>query len=481
MLGAVTQAEQLAAQAAQWQAAARPDMAAQLYALALQHDPSNVMTRWQLAECLTHVQQPEQAAEHFLQVAQAHVALGRQADALGICERVILIAPHRFVFSAVGPMVRRIGREARTVCARAAEAHLRAGRDGEGLQMLRLGSELDADSPEARLRLARIYKSRNMVSEAVEAMADAGDLLLRRQRFADYAKVAQLLLVLDPDHLHTLRELPRAYLELRRPHDAVRLLEQLTRVSRGDVVGYEILAQAFAFIGHTEKSLQVLERLVDELGALGRGNRADAILEHARAWRPDDLGFLRELKRMEVPKPASSRPAPPPPEDMPPEGTVSLSIADLIGVSATSSSSSEGVELTEAEGTITLELGPLMSHELSRRIEEAEATASPPPTPSAMPAPEDIEVSMSLDASALIAALANDLPDSDDDDEPTVARMRALTAEDVARAASRPPGPPPPPPPVDEDAMTLAKMKALTPEDIERALRARKGEDGSGS
>lgn len=76
MLARVTQAEQLAAQAAQWQAAGRPDMAVQLYTAALDQDPSKFAIRMQLAECLAYLQQPEPAAEHYLMVAQAYAARG---------------------------------------------------------------------------------------------------------------------------------------------------------------------------------------------------------------------------------------------------------------------------------------------------------------------------------------------------------------------------------------------------------------------
>src|SRR5262245_42290324 len=114
-------------------------MAAQLYGAALEHDPSKFAIRMQLAECLATLGQVDHAAEQYLMVSQAYAARGRQQECLAICDRVLAIAPHAFVYMSVGPMVRRIGRQARPICARAAEAHLAAGRQTDGLQMLRLG------------------------------------------------------------------------------------------------------------------------------------------------------------------------------------------------------------------------------------------------------------------------------------------------------------------------------------------------------
>lgn len=389
MLARVTQAEQLAAQAAQWQAAGRADMAVQLYGAALEQDPSKFAIRMQLAECLVALGQIDPAAEQYLMVAQAYAARGRQQECLAICERVLAVAPHAFVYMTVGPMVRRIGRHARPICARAAEAHLAAGRQTDGLQMLRLGAELDPHNPEVRRQLARIYLARHMQREAVEVLTDAANLLIQAKRYDDYVAVAEQILTLEPRDLETLRDLPRVYLELRRPHDAVRSLGRLTKVSPGDIIGYEILAQAFALIGRADKSLSVLERLVEELGATGQADKADAILNHARYWRPTDVGFLRSIKRMEAPRPTAAAPERPPARAAAPEGTVVLNIADLLveeGSRRAPAPGSRDVQLTEAEGTLTLRLDDLIVEPLQQAggkgvTPPRPALGSPPPPP----------------------------------------------------------------------------------------------------
>lgn len=529
MLARVTQVEQLAAQAASWQAAARPDMAAQLYQAALDQDPSKYALRMQLAECLVQLGQPEPAAEQYLMVAQAYAARGHHQECLAICERVLTVAPQSFVYMTVGPMIRRIGRHARDLCAKAAGLHLSSGRQTDGLQILRLGAELDPHNPEVRRQLARIYQARHMTREAVEALRDAGNLLTQAKRYGEYIEVGHAILAMQPNDLDTLRELPRAYLELRRPNDAVRALGALTKASPGDIAGYEILAQAFAVIGRTEKSLLVLERLVEQLGSTGQRDQADAILNHAKYWRPTDIAFLGALKKLHIPPPAPPAPAPkspaaPAPAPAP-EGTVVLSIADLVidesAVSPVPREDSQ-VHLVEAEGTVMLNLEDLVIDA------EEPAPAPAPPTP-----PSDTggdQATVSLDGSALRAALmpsaaaapapnlaadrptrrnmkaiGPDLPsgdaltnptrsmsdliydDEDDDPEPaTELHLKPLTAEDIARAqreqadeqeaAKTPPmgGPTAPPPlaapPPGEDAPTMANLRPVTAADIARAL-----------
>lgn len=434
----MTQAEQLVAQAAQWQAAGRADMAAQLYAAALEQDPSKFAIRMQLAECLVYVGQTDQAAEQYLMVAQAYAARGRQQECLALCDRILAVAPHAFVYMSVGPMVRRIGRHARPLCARAAEAHLAAGRQTDGLQMLRLGAELDPHNLDVRRQLARIYQARHMKREAVETLLDAGNLLLQAKRYDEYVQVAEQILALEPRDIDTLRDLPRVYLELRKPHEAVRMLGVLTKVSPGDIVGYEILAQAFALIGRNDKALSVLERLVEELGATGQADKADAILNHARYWRPTDVGFLRSLKRIEVPRPKPQAPAAAPPREAAPEGTVVLSIADLLvneSRRAPAPGQAGGVQLTEAEGTLTLRLDELMLDEMQQAAGHGVSPPTqppvgrpppppsrgrkpPPPSPREPPPPSPravqpkADATISLDAADLIEALTGEIPRS---------------------------------------------------------------------
>ncbi|MCA9649255.1 MAG: hypothetical protein KC501_05065, partial [Myxococcales bacterium] len=517
----MTQAEQLAAQAAQWQAAGRPDMAVQLYTAALDQDPSKFAIRMQLAECLAYLQQPEPAAEHYLMVAQAYAARGHPQECLAICERVINIAPQSFVYMSVGPMIRRIGRQARPLCAKAAELHLGAGRQTDGLQMLRLGAELDPHNPEVRMQLARIYQARHMKREAVEALSDAGNLLLQAKRYQDYVGVASQVLALEPRDLNTLRDMPRVYLELGRPHDAVRALGQLTKASPGDIVGYEILAQAFAVIGRSDKSLAVLERLVEELGATGQADKADAILNHARYWRPTDLGFLRSLKRVEIPRPRTIPPVDPPPPA--PEGTVVLSIADLVMEESRRAPvpgrEDSSVRLIEAEGTLTLDLDELLVDEMEQvMLRSSTPSRPPPPPPKSRPGPKlDVNATITLDGAALMEALVEleggkDDDDGHDEDATTVPpgtpaaeepeATRALSPLDPSllpkpsppassRAITRPEmpavadGPPPPAKAAiseliydddddddDGEPATMLHMRALTPEEIARAQQA---------
>lgn len=241
-------------------------------------------------------------------MASSLAAQRREAEAMALCHQVLDLDASQLVYVVVADVLRRMGRQARPLCARAAEAHLQAGRVADGFNMLRLGAEIDERNPEVRRRLARIYLSHHMITEAVAMLSEAGRLLLAAGNNAEYVEVAEQILRHDPRHLETLRELPRVYLRVGEAQRAVVKLSSLMRVSPGDTIGYELLAHAFAVIGRVPTALSVLERLVNELRSTGRASKAGAILERAAGWRLDDPDFPVAVQALRTPKPRRTRP-----------------------------------------------------------------------------------------------------------------------------------------------------------------------------
>lgn len=319
-------------EAARWAAAGRPDHAAQLYAATLDQRPEDTRVRMMLADCLVRSHRPDAAAAEYLRVALCYAAQRRDAEAMALCYQVLHLDASQLVYVAVAEPLRRMGRAARPLCARAAEAHLEAGRLADGLHMLRLGAEIDERNPEVRRRLAQLYLGQHMITEGVANLAEAGRLYLAAGNNADYIEVAEQILRHAPRHLQTLRELPRVYLKLGEAQRAVVKLADLMRVSPGDTIGYEILAHAFATIGRVPTALSVLERLAGELADTGRRPQAEAILERALGWRRDDETFVRAVKALRQPKrpPVPAPKRPPVSRPTTAEGTVVLDIRDLM-------------------------------------------------------------------------------------------------------------------------------------------------------
>lgn len=366
-------------EAARWFAGGRPDQAARLYAAALAHDPTQIRIRMQLADCLVRCNQTSAAAAEYMRVAQDYSAARRDGETMAIGYRVLHLDASQFVYVAVAEMLRRIGRPAKALCARAAEVHLAAGRTADGLHMLQLGTALAPNDSDGRRRLAQLYKAQHMFTDAVACLADAGRLLRVAGDEGGYVEVAEQILELDPRHLETLRELPRAYLRMGEPQRAVVTLSDLMRNSPGDTIGYETLAHAFAVIGRMSTSLSVLERLVTELCATGLQTQASEILERARRWRIDDTEFRDAVAALATPRPVAPS-APPRPSTT--EGTVVLNISDLMEAEEVLSlDDADILEIEDAENTLVLRMADFSV------VSAAPTQADHPPMPTLPPAP----------------------------------------------------------------------------------------------
>ena len=370
-------------EAARWTAAGRPDHAAHLYAKALDVDPGDSRTRMLLAASLVDCEQPTAAATEYVKVARDYAANRSPQETLAIGHRILQLDPQSFTYSRMIDILQVTGREGSALCRRAARIHHAAGRDDEAAEFLRLCAQLDPSDTESWSELAQLYVNHEMPTEAAQALRLASHRLLSEGNNGRYVEFARAILTLEPRDLETLRELPRVLLRMGEPQRAVVELATLLRVNPGDVVGYETLAHAFAVNGQTTVSLSVLEQLTQTLATSGRREAAEAIVERAWSWRPDDIEFgcsVVALRLMQPSQPIvldqSARPTTN-------DGTVVLSIADLTRGAQPSPAlredsgvfdATELVELVDQEDSVVLRLSDLSR--VQRLPEDPETTQS---------------------------------------------------------------------------------------------------------
>lgn len=365
--------------AVRWDAAGKPSHAANLYAIALELDPDNWSVRLQMAACLARAERATEAAGEYVKIARHYVGQGSMHEALAVGHRILQLDAEQLCCSTMSDILHAIGREAAPLCREAGRLNRVAGRDDNAADLLRLCGELDTSAVEPWRELAQLYVDHHMKPEAARALRYAGRRLLSAGNDEQYIEFARLIVWLEPHDLETLRELPKVLLRMGDPQRAVVELSSLLRVSPGDVVGYETLAHAFAAIGRKAVCVSVLEQLTTTLTSLGRRPEAQAILERARAWRPDDPQFCHQLIGMRDMQPS----APIHVDDSRPtteEGTVVLSLADLtqeadlIPVEPEDEEvidATEMVELVDREDSVVLRLSDLS------RVKRTQASPEP--------------------------------------------------------------------------------------------------------
>ncbi|MCA9709359.1 MAG: hypothetical protein KDK70_26190, partial [Myxococcales bacterium] len=366
--------------AARWAAAGRPDHAANLYAIALDLRPDDWDVRMKLAACLASSERPEAAAAHYVEIAGHYAAQRSLHEALAVAHHILQLHAESFGGAALGRALQAIGLGAAPLCRKAVRVHREQGRDDLAAELLQLCARLDPRDVEPWRELAQLYIDHQMLPESIHALRAATQHLRAAGNLALYVDFARTILWLDPHDLQILRELPQVFLRMGQPQQAVVELSTLLRVSPGDLVGYETLAHAFAAIGRKSVCVSVLEQLTRTLKATGRPLEADAIIERACAWRPDDPELRQRVAALRDLQPSGPIYVDDRARPTTDDGTVVLSIADLTRSAAAEAApdddetfdATELVELVDQEESVVLRLSDLS------RVQRSPVRADPP-------------------------------------------------------------------------------------------------------
>ena len=94
--------------------------------------------------------------------------------------------------------------EARPLYLQMAEAHLKAGRQAQGAALLRRLLEAEPDNLRVQIRMAELCVAMGQSGEAVEAYRSAGQRLLEHGDYAEALRLVGRALELEPKHAATL-------------------------------------------------------------------------------------------------------------------------------------------------------------------------------------------------------------------------------------------------------------------------------------
>lgn len=274
------------------------DRAAREYQSIVDHDPKDVRAWLMLADCLARAGDKAGAVSRYLQVAEYYVGQHEPQKALAVYRQVLNLDPARFDIeikaAAINTDMGRI-HDAIAIYEHAAQAQLQLGRVAEAIKIYRTIADLDPSQVSKRLRLAELYSRESMTAEAVGAFRQAGEVLLKAQRFADYIRVAERLLYHDDDDRPTIRILARVYLQLGDARRALMKLNALLQRDQGDAAGLELLGETFMAMGKPDKATSVMIELVRKLSADERSASDEPIrvVSKALQWDPRNSELIR--------------------------------------------------------------------------------------------------------------------------------------------------------------------------------------------
>ena len=259
---------------------------------AAQEDAKDTRTWLRIAEI--HVKRAEsaQATQVYLKTAELYVEQGFFQRAAAVYKNVLKLTPgHTEAHTKLAEVYRQLGllSDSSQQYEQAAGALVRAGKPKEAMNALGQILEMNPDQVMIRVKIAEVAAQAGLTAEAVEEFGHAAEELEGQGRIDDFLRVAERLLQLQPDNLALGKRAAVRYMERGNPKAALAKLQACFNADAKDGETLQLLANSFAELGQTTKTVTVLRELAKVQEERRQMVERAATLQRIRALDPSGL------------------------------------------------------------------------------------------------------------------------------------------------------------------------------------------------
>jgi tetratricopeptide (TPR) repeat protein len=218
------------------------------YRQIIKHDDSDLTTLNMLGDLLARAGEKEEAATCFLRIAEHFREQEFRLKAIAMYRKIEKLKPRDpAIARELGDLYAAQGliADARTQYLVVADAHTRAGRSKDTLDVLHKIADLDPQNTDVRLKLGEGYLKERMLPEAAKAFSQAANRLLENAQFEKALGAYNKALELSPNNRLALKGLVSAHTKLGSADDAAEILEKAVADSPDDLELISMLAQTY--------------------------------------------------------------------------------------------------------------------------------------------------------------------------------------------------------------------------------------------
>jgi len=218
------------------------------YRQIIKHDDSDLTTLNMLGDLLARAGEKEEAATCFLRIAEHYREQEFRLKAIAMYRKIEKLKPRDpAIAKELGDLYAAQGliADARTQYLVVADAHTRAGRSKDTLDVLHKIADLDPQNTDIRLKLAEGYLKEGMLPAAIKAFSQAANRLLDNAQFEKALGAYNKALELSPNNRVALKGLVSAHTKLCRADDAAEILEKAIADAPDDLELISMLAQTY--------------------------------------------------------------------------------------------------------------------------------------------------------------------------------------------------------------------------------------------
>ncbi len=277
---------------------------------AVKRDPNSLRKRHKLADLYAKAEQTGKAIDTYLKLADEYIVREFFPQAIAVYRQVLKLNPN--LYDAQLKLADVLNDQGRRSDALAELQTLALRYEKSGAvrmagDVIQKMIEIDPENVTLRIKLAELYLKVSERTASIYEFEKALRTLGEQENWPDYMKVAERLLFLEPDHLHTLKMISRLYLDAGDPMKAIVKLQQAFKLDRRDPDTLELLADAFQKLDQPAKTISVLEELADVYAERGMTDVAAEVYQELLKLNPSNPVYEENIKKMG----GTARPAPP--------------------------------------------------------------------------------------------------------------------------------------------------------------------------
>ncbi len=249
------------------------------YQQILRHEPEDQVTLMTLGDLYVRAGDNGQALNYFEKLAQLFSNDGFISKSIAIYKKIAKLVPEE-----VGPLERLaelyvqqgVVSEARPIYLQLAEAHLKANRSKQAVEVLRKLLELSPDNLRVQVRLAELYEGIGQQKEAASTFLSAAQRLLEKGEVKEAQRLAERAGKADPKNAGGLVLKARILAESGQAAEAITMLE---KAPASDETG-TLLTEMYLQSGDAQKAVEMGRKAIAR-GTAGLGvayNVANALI-----------------------------------------------------------------------------------------------------------------------------------------------------------------------------------------------------------
>jgi pilus assembly protein FimV len=257
----------------------------------IEDDPADVRTLLKLGDTYVKMGNKKESIESYEKAASIYTEQGFYLKAVAVYKQILRVdANLPALHLKLAELYQQLSLTSDAIqhYQQVAVAYEHQGKAKESLDILKRMVDLDPDNLASRIKLGELFAAQGLPQEAVAELRRALEFLKQQQRYDDYVRVGEKLVVFDPGATDVARELAQIYMQRGQANIALSKLQLCFKADPRNVEVLALIAQAFLDMQQVPKTVSVYKEMAKIYAADGNTALSQRTWERVLELVPGD-------------------------------------------------------------------------------------------------------------------------------------------------------------------------------------------------